>query len=174
MHDDLLYQAEALARLDARRPKQANLRRAISSAYYAVFHFLTHESTCALFGTQHSPAPYRHVIGRAFTHATMKQACVSFGGGNLKESVIKGLPHNPQGRYPVLQAIQTLAETFVELQEKRHFADYDRNERFKRDDALSLIEQAKREIASFESLPMSDDKRFFLACLWAWKDLTNR
>jgi hypothetical protein len=38
---DLLEQATALCAADPRRPKQANLRRAVSSAYYAVFHELT-------------------------------------------------------------------------------------------------------------------------------------
>ena len=43
MHEDLFSQAETLAKLDAKKPKQANLRRAVSSAYYAVFHYLVHE-----------------------------------------------------------------------------------------------------------------------------------
>jgi hypothetical protein len=37
VYKDLLEQAVRLAKLDAKRPKQANLRRAISSAYYALF-----------------------------------------------------------------------------------------------------------------------------------------
>ena len=45
LHADLLDQAEQLAQLDPRRPKQANLRRAISSAYYALFHLLAWESS---------------------------------------------------------------------------------------------------------------------------------
>ncbi len=40
LHADLLDPAEQLAQLDPRRPKQANLRRAVSSAYYALFHLL--------------------------------------------------------------------------------------------------------------------------------------
>ncbi|HQZ68834.1 MAG TPA: hypothetical protein PLY87_27290 [Planctomycetaceae bacterium] len=45
MHFDLLQQAESLARLDQRgAPRQANLRRAVSSTYYALFHFLVDES----------------------------------------------------------------------------------------------------------------------------------
>ena len=47
MYDDLLEQARILAKLDVKKPKQANLRRAVSSAYYAVFHFLVHEACCA-------------------------------------------------------------------------------------------------------------------------------
>jgi hypothetical protein len=37
---DLLDQASTLAELDPMKPKQASLRRAISAAYYLVFHLL--------------------------------------------------------------------------------------------------------------------------------------
>ena len=174
MHEDLFAQAEILARLDAKKPKQVNLRRSVSAAYYAVFHYLTHEACCIQFGTQHAQTPYRGVIGRAFAHGTMKAACNSFGGGTLKESAIKALPRDASGRYFVHPAIRRLAVSFVALQEKRQHADYDRNERFKRSEVLLLIEQAKDCVAQFAALPLSDDKKFFLACLWAWKELTNR
>ncbi len=39
-HDDLLEQANHLARRERGRPRQASLRRAVSSAYYALFHLL--------------------------------------------------------------------------------------------------------------------------------------
>src|SRR6476620_5195535 len=106
MHDDLFAQAEALAALDAKKPKQVNLRRAISSAYYAVFHYLVHEACCVQIGGGHGQAPYRHVIGRAFTHTVMKQACNSFGGGTLKDTVTKGLPRDATGKYPIDKSIQ--------------------------------------------------------------------
>ena len=47
---DLLAQARSLATSDAKKPKQANLRRAISSAYYALFHFLCEEVTKTFVG----------------------------------------------------------------------------------------------------------------------------
>ncbi len=174
MYDDLLEQARILAKLDVKKPKQANLRRAVSSAYYAVFHFLVHEACCAQIGTKHAQVAYRHVLGRAFVHGHMKLACISFGGGTLKKEVIKGLPRNAQGNYVIAKAIQDTAEMFVELQEKRHLADYDLTERFERSDVLSSVEQARNYIAKFSELPASDDKSFFLACLWAWKELTIR
>lgn len=174
MYEDLISQAETLATLDAKKPKQASLRRAVSSAYYAVFHYLVQEACCVQLGTQHGQAAYRHVLGRAFAHSIMKQACTSFGGGTLKEAAIKGLPRDANGRYPIPEPIQDLASTFAELQEKRHLADYDRSERFKRADVLTLIEPAKNHVAKFSALAGSEDKKFFLACLWAWKELTNR
>jgi hypothetical protein len=174
VHDDLFSQAETLAKLDAKKPKQANLRRAVSSAYYAVFHYLVHEACCVQIGTQHSQAPFRHALGRAFTHTVMKLACTSFGGGTLKESVVKGLPRDANGNYPIPKAIKDIAAAFVDLQEKRYLADYDRSERFNRSDVLILIQEAKNRVAKFSELAASDDKKLFLACLWAWKELTNR
>lgn len=174
MHEDLFAQAETLAKLDSRKPKQANLRRAVSSAYYAVFHYLVDQACCIQFGTQHAQAPYRHVLGRAFAHNVMKQACTSFGGGTLKDAVIKGLPRDASGNYAISSAIRGLALGFAELQEKRNVADYDRSERFKRSEVLIVIEQAKEQVARFSELELSDAKKFFLACLWAWKELTNR
>jgi hypothetical protein len=174
VHDDLFAQAETLARLDPRKPKQVNLRRAISSAYYAIFHYLIEESCCVQFGVSHVQAPFRNVIARAYTHGVMKAACTGFAGGTLKDAVIKGLPRDATGYYVIHQAIRGVGETLAEMQVRRNLADYDRSERFKRSDVLMLIESCKDAVAKFAALPMSDDKRFFLACLWAWKDLANR
>ena len=173
MHEDLFSQAETLAKLDVKKPKQVNLRRAVSSAYYAVFHYLVHEACCVQIGTQHAQAPYRHALGRAFAHSIMKEACTSFGGGTLKDAVIKGL-RDTSGNYPILKQIQDIASTFAELQEKRHLADYNRSERFKRSDVLALVEEAKNHVTKFSELAVSDQKKYFLACLWAWKELTRR
>jgi hypothetical protein len=170
MHKDLLDQALALARIDAKRPRQANLRRAVSSAHYALFHFLVHEACCQQIGTQRAQAAYRGVLARAFTHQTMKQACISFGGGTLKGSVRKGLPAG----FAVPQSIQQCARTFAGMQEIRHLADYDLTERFKRSEVLALIEEVAACIRQFSSLPPSDIKSFFLACLWAWRELAAR
>jgi hypothetical protein len=100
----------------------------------------------------------------------MRRACVSFGGGSLKVSVLKGLP--PEFRVP--PEIQQIASAFFDLQLRRHLADYDFNERFERSDVLILIGDAHNCINGFIELPTSDEKRFFLACLWAWNGLTER
>jgi uncharacterized protein (UPF0332 family) len=170
VHKDLLEQAVRLATLDARRPKQANLRRAISSAYYALFHLLVDEACRVQIGAQHAQAPFRQVLGRAFVHTVMKEACRSFGGGTLKKGVAKGLPVS----FTVPAEIRDLASAFVQLQDLRHLADYDLTERFRRSDVLSLINEVEARIRAFTNLASSNEKRFFLACLWAWKELANR
>ncbi len=57
MHKDLLEQAERLAMLEIKKPKQASLRRAISAAYYAMFHLLVDEACRVQIGAQHNQAP---------------------------------------------------------------------------------------------------------------------
>jgi uncharacterized protein (UPF0332 family) len=170
VHEDLLEQAVKLAKLDVKKPRQVNLRRAISSAYYALFHLLVDEACRTQIGTQHNQAPFRHALGRAFLHGVMKDACRSFGGGTLKKGVSRGLPAS----FVIPLEIQRLASTFVDLQDKRHLADYDLTERFRRSDVLSLILEVEKHTQDFRKLAASNEKRFFLACLWAWKELTNR
>ena len=65
----------------------------------------------------------------------MKEACKSFGGGTLKKGVAKGLPVG----FTIPGEIRRLADAFVDLQDKRHLADYDLTERFKRSDVLRVI-----------------------------------
>lgn len=170
MHEDLFLQARMLATIDPGKPKQANLRRALSSAYYAVFHFLVREACRTQIGTKHTQAGYRHVLARAFSHTVMKQACTSFGGGTLKATIVKGLPAG----FSVPPEIQSLAGMFIDMQELRHLADYDLSKRFERVDVLAEIARAEIQVVRFASLSSSDEKKFFLACLWAAKELTNR
>ena len=111
MHKDLLDQAVSLAKLDAKKPKQANLRRAVSSTYYALFHLLVDEACRIQIGARHNQAPFRQVLGRAFIHGVMKDACKPFGGGTLKKGVVKGLPSS----FAIPMEIRQLADTFNDL-----------------------------------------------------------
>ena len=51
LHDGLLEQAQHLLRREKRRPKQASLRRAISTAYYALFHLLVFDAARVFLGS---------------------------------------------------------------------------------------------------------------------------
>ncbi len=175
MYQDLLDQARSLAKVDIRgKPKQANLRRAVSAAYYALFHFLVGEVCRGVVGTQHQARGYRHSLARAFGHTTMKDACRSFAAGQLPQSVVGPLPKSSAGSYVVLKPIQKISATFSYLQEERHLADYDLAKQFKRSDVLALIEQTAAHIEEFSSLSPSHDRQFFLLCLLTWKELRNR
>jgi hypothetical protein len=67
--DQLLEQARHLANREKTRPRQASLRRAVSTAYYALFHLLISEAT-----SNWKRADQRHALARAFDHGKMRSA----------------------------------------------------------------------------------------------------
>lgn len=138
--DHLLEQAERLATAGVGRPRQADLRRAISTAYYALFHLLTRD------GAKHvaTHPGLRLLLARAYNHGEMKQVSDQFARNklpaNLRQLVL--------GVSPDLLAV---AETFVALQEARHQADYDTrpNRGFNRIAARVLVHQAREAFAAW-------------------------
>jgi hypothetical protein len=71
----LLDQAEHLTqRQTVGRPRATDLRRAVSAAYYAVFHTLT----TAGAARQHTDAAVRQLVARAFEHRGMKDVARQF------------------------------------------------------------------------------------------------
>ncbi len=67
-HDDLLQQAIDLAHKNPIAPTQADLRRSVSTADYALFHLLVSETV-----THWSLASSRDALGRMFEHSLMKK-----------------------------------------------------------------------------------------------------
>jgi uncharacterized protein (UPF0332 family) len=67
--DDLLELAQHLANLEPTNPRQACLRRSVSTAYYALFHLLIAEATSNWKHTE-----LRSELGRLFGHGKMKSA----------------------------------------------------------------------------------------------------
>src|SRR5579871_5176617 len=108
-HDDLLAQAVEL--VNARPATQVSLRRAVSAAYYATFHLLIAEATANWNNTL-----LRTALGRAFDHGVMRIA-------SNRVLNAKGFPFT--GEDPVaVTNLRFVARAFSQLQEDRHFADY--------------------------------------------------
>lgn len=147
--DDLLNIAENLAsgsigpRLG--RPRQTELRRAVSATYYALFHTLAINSADLLVGNRTSTRTrqaWRQVY-RALDHGRAKRQCTN---------------QQTLNRFP--QEIQKFADHFVMLQAQRHMADYDPLEQFSRSSVSQLVEETKSAITEFQTVD-SDDRRAF-------------
>ena len=67
--EDRFTLAKDLADLRPERPYQASLRRAVSTAYYALFHLLISETTA-----NWAHPEFRAILGRCFDHGPMKTA----------------------------------------------------------------------------------------------------
>ena len=171
--EDLLSQADMLAKTDPRRPKAANLRRAISSAYYALFHHLIESAGQLLAGTQDSDWPLVALTTRAFNHGDMRAASRALQNGQPPE-VFRAL----WARYgvPSNSDIDIVAGSFVKLQELRHSADYDLNANFLRAEVVAAIQRARDAIAAWERLRQQNRDLARLAALTMllWKQLQSR
>lgn len=170
LYRQLLADAYRLARLDPLRPKQGNLRRAVSSAYYSMFHFLVDHSCRSLLGSGNERRRYREIMARAFEHDVMVSVCKAFAGTTLPKAIHDRLP----ATFTIHRDLSNLALAFRQSQEKRHLADYDLTQRFSRDDVLALIREADQVIGKFANVGHLAETRFFLVSLLAWNTLTRR
>ncbi len=165
LHADLLDQAQHLARREPRRPKQASLRRAVSAAYYALFHLLVSESSSLV-----SPVRLRVPVGRAFAHGTMKQVCKEYARGSITNAAS---PSNALTVRPIQPELQRVGTAFVELQELRHAADYDLSRPFNRINVLRNIELARAAFRDWHSVRNTPNAEVFLAALLFEKSWTR-
>lgn len=159
LYHDLLSQAHSLAMFEKGKPKQASLRRAVSCAYYALFHLLVMEGA-ALLGSRLSNDA-RAKLRRSFTHAEMKQVCASYTQLQTK--------FNPQIAglltFPIPPELREVANMFVFLQDERHKADYDISVRFSRPDVLLAVSDLKKVFLKWKTTRTSDNAKVFLADL---------
>lgn len=159
LEDDLLQQADDLARLDPTRPKQANLRRAVSSAYYALFHLLTGEAA-GLYATEVGRAAR---IRRTHNHGDMKKVSTQFLGSKLPKAI------QPQGSYTTPDDLKVVADAFVRLQQVRYEADYDLARTVTRNETLDIVRQTRGAFDAWERVRKTDDARLYLACFLLWE-----
>jgi uncharacterized protein (UPF0332 family) len=173
---DLVAQAHRLTQSEPRRPKQATLRRAISTAYYGLFHFLIEESTALLLGSGSADAALRQLAARAFIHGKMKSVCLEFSKINPRQVNSQLQPFWQKLNIATNQDAQLIAKNFVELQEERHAADYDLSVSFSRQEALNSILRAESAVAAWARLRKTDPEicRLFAVALILWPSLASR
>jgi uncharacterized protein (UPF0332 family) len=138
--NDLLEQARHLANREPKRPKQASLRRAVSAAYYALFHLLATETA-----KNWKRAAERPTLARMLDHGPMGKVCAT-KRDELNESFKTRLPAGREGE--VAQHLHTITNTFVLMLQHRHTADYDGSTKWSRTDTLDKIQLVE---AAFES-----------------------
>jgi len=157
---DLLEQAAFLAGRESARPKQASLRRAISAAYYALFHLLASEAAC--LAAPANPPNLRAQVQRALAHADMKDSCAAIT--NAKPSAVfvqlAGVPSHHLVR---------VATAFIQLQEARHKADYDVSITFQRTEVKLLVRQCGLAFTAWHAVRGTDEANVFLASLLSHK-----
>ena len=162
---DLLLQARLLATKEKRRPRQASLRRSVSACYYALFHLLVDAATRRLVSGGERQA-LRNCLGRAFDHGVMKRVARQFADRNLSPKLNPGL-----NGLPLQEEIVRVADTFVDLQQYRHEADYDMERRFTRVEVLNIVGEAERALVDWHAVRQSVQADTFLVGLLAFEKI---
>ncbi len=141
---DLIATARKLAVANAKKPRQSDLKRSVSSTYYALFHMIARTSADSLIGVSKADRANRawQQVYRALNHGPAKTAC--------KNGEISRFPRE----------VQDFANTFVEMQAKRQNADYDPFSRVFKHEVLADIENVKQVIDNFASVSVRDKKAF--------------
>lgn len=155
--EDLLEQAWHLARRDLHKPRQASLRRAISTAYYALFHKLIADASHRFSRAEPS---LQSKIARTLSHTEMRKVCRSIAEKNLSD-VLKQLLRSA-GFSPETKQV---AKTFVDLQERRHEADYDLAVEFSRAETFELLDRVESAFAGWQKVHNTEEANIFLAAL---------
>lgn len=179
MASDLLAQARLLASKEPRKPLQASLRRAVSTAYYALFHFLGEESAKLVLGGAPQSKSFRDLARRAIAHTKVKDVCSEFVKPTpkdlLKSFWDKSVAHDPHQLVgdPDLLIIST---AFRSLQEARHTADYDFSATFTRQEALEACEKAREAMHAWNALKSSKPEglKLFAIAIMLWSGLSGR
>lgn len=130
-----------------------DLRRATSSAYYAVFHELCWQAAAQVSGCPPDRRPPAVVLAhlvRWFSHAAVADACAQVA---ILAAPVVDARWRDRGReaWHVLRGgdatappdhLLNLAERIAMLRQRRHAADYDRLAPFQHDDIAAMVDVA--------------------------------
>ncbi len=132
------------------RPRETNLRRAVSTAYYALFHSLA--ACCAdtvvggIGSNRNMRAWYRTY--RALEHGLVRNRCL----------------HRDTANFP--DEIRSFANVFVAMQDRRYDADYAPDAAFPKSDVIRDIARAAGAITSFSAVNLTDRRAFAVHVLF--------
>ncbi len=155
--EDLLDVARGLADMDAGFPRQASLRRAVSTAYYALFHLLISEATL-----NWSQVELRSVLARIFEHGKMKNA--SENRLSTLNLFLKKLPRgSPES--PIVTNLVVVTSTFVQAHQKREDADYNTSKEWTTSEVWSLIDLVAGAFESWKAIREEPEAQAYLVSL---------
>ena len=132
------------------RPRQAELRRAVSAAYYALFHALAHCCADRLAGSGRADRDGAAWVQtyRALEHGHARNQCDN---------------RSAMSAFPV--EIQAFGQRFAYMQRQRQQADYSPSVTYSRRWVMQIVGETEDIITAFESAPNADRRAFALHVL---------
>ncbi|WP_020181166.1 hypothetical protein [Methylopila sp. M107] len=155
----LLQQAEKLVVPPQNGPPlQVDIRRAISAAYYAVFHAVLTAAADRYVGSTRRGDPEYGLLYRSVDHRRLKELCAELSKTSAPRRYQPYLPAKG------MDGFSSFAVAVTELQEKRHVADYDPMVRLKTSDAKVAVSTARSALHLLQTMD-AGERNVFLSLL---------
>jgi len=167
--EHLLEQAERLVvPPPAGPPRQVDIRRAISSAYYSLFHSTLIAAADTVVGQVHRNTARYALVYRSIDHGALKSTCDIARQAQLPSS---HRLYGPDGGF--LPVIKDFATSALALRGRRLMADYDPMPRFRTADALFAVETARTALRKWNQAPAEQRSAFVWLLLFRPRDATR-
>jgi uncharacterized protein (UPF0332 family) len=163
--EHLFQQAEGLLVSTGGPVRQVNIRRAISAAYYGLFHALQAAAADMVVGktTRVRATVGYSLVYRSLDHKTLRKVSEDIS----KRTVPNKLkPYVPAGASGFGKDMTAFATALVELQQKRHEADYDPRRRMKDSDARVAIRTARAALSSWKNIRTEERATYLLLLMF--------
>jgi hypothetical protein len=146
-------------KLLAGQPTEADCRRAVSTAYYALFYQLCEMASRSLTGViDHQLSRARYQVFRSLTHGNAYERC------GATKTIGLDFP----------QAVQNFAVTFIELKEERELADYCPECSYSQKTAEEYLNQAESALADLNSIGEEHKRAFSIYILLSKNKFSKR
>ena len=162
---DLRTVARSLAGGSSTGPGQASLRRAVGTAYYALFHQLIADAAAAIVGEDPGVGRLRVLVGRTFVHGEMVKASKAFAEGR------HGLPgafRELGGASAIPDDLRLVAGAFLDLQQVWQRADYDTASALVQPKVLVLLDATGEAMEAWTRVREHPAARLYLISLLLW------
>ena len=160
--DDLLQLARDITSLHPNEAHQPSLRRALSTAYYALFHLLISDAVASC-----SDPKLRASLSRMFDHGPLRQASDN-KVAKLNDFFKQRPPKGPE--YDFNERLYSVAETFSEAHYNRHEADYNPIREWQPAEASLLIERVADAFNSWNIIRGEEAARDYLISMLPSRD----
>jgi hypothetical protein len=140
--DRLFEQADALIN---NHNDETDLRRAVSAAYYGVFHFTLRALADWIIGSANRSTARYGLVYRSVDHKVLRTLCDQIRGSKVNPII---LPFEPVGGFGL---VKNFARDVLNLYEQRILADYDPARPLGHPDALGAVSIARPAVADFQA-----------------------
>jgi hypothetical protein len=137
------------------------MRRAISAAYYGVFHATLAAAADLFIGVTQRATGLYGLLYRSVDHRWFRDLCVDAQKPRLPPRYHQYLPSGDLG-----VDIRAFAEAAIGLQEKRHSADYDPSIRVKGLDGIIAVQAGRDALRRFTAADESAREAFLALLLF--------